>query len=500
VERLENGNTIVSVYEVGKNSRKVKYSLYEREFVYGTTREIRLYGLKGKDEFRISGDGKKGIKVRVIGGGGEDQIKDESRVRGIGKKTIVYDKKKGSELEKGPETKDRRSNADDVNTYDRYAFKYNKLMPYLFVNYNPDDGIFLGGGPDLTTHGFRKDPYKCKHRLLANIAPKSANYSVYYRGIFTDIIGKWDLDFQTLIATPSFSTFFYGFGNNTILSDDKLDEDNQYYRVRFDLESVRALLKTDSKNEKHSFEIGPEYLRASIEDELNEDEDDDPRFILDYLKDSVNSRASLKDYRFFGAFSRYTVDTRDDDRLTTRGMLFQTSLRYLNSNHGEYFTLNGSQSIFLTLSQRFKTILAIRAGGAALFGPENAPFFIAPSIGGLSYLRGHRRNRFTGEQTFYQNTELRIRLFTLQNEFLIGDFGMLLFHDLGRVWTRNETDLNNLAYSPEELSEFTNSNIWHQGYGFGLWIAPFDMAVLSADYSFGTDTGNSFFIRLGFFY
>lgn len=500
VERLENGNTKVTVFEVGKNSGKIKYKLYEREFEYGTTKEIRLYGLKGKDEFRINGEAKKGIKVRIIGGGGEDKIEDQSRLRSVGKKTIVYDKKKGSEITKGPETKDRRSNDDEVNQYDRYAFKYNKLMPYVFVNYNADDGVFLGGGPDLTTHGFRKEPFRCKHRLLANIAPKSANYAVFYRGIFTDVLGKWDLDFSTILATPSFSTFFYGFGNNTILSEDKLEEDNQYYRVRFDLESVRALLKTDSKNEKHSFELGPEYLRANIDEELNEDEDDDPRFILDYMNDTISMPNLAQDNRFLGAFARYTFDTRDDERISTRGMHFQTSLRYLNSKEGGYYTVQASQSLFLTLSQRFKTILALRAGGAALMGPENIPFFIAPSIGGLSYLRGHRRNRFTGEQTFYQNTELRIRLFTFQNEFIIGDFGMLLFHDIGRVWTQNATKLNTLAYTNEELSEFANSNTWHRGYGFGLWIAPFDMAVLSADYSFSTDTGNSFFVRLGFFY
>ncbi len=499
VKRLENGNTLVEVYEVGKKSRDEKDKLYEREFDHDITDEICLYGLKGKDEFNISGEAKKGIKVRIISGGGEDKIIDESKVRGPWKKTIVYDKKKSTEIEKSSETKNKVSNREDVNSYNRREFKYNKLLPFVFVNYNPDDGVYLGGGPIFTTHGFRKEPFKTRHSILGNIAPKSANYNINYIGEYTDVMGKLDLNINALLSTPSFSTFYYGIGNNTILSEDRLENDNQYYRVRFDTELLKASLQADSKNQKHKLNFGLNYLRANIRADLNEDDDDDPRFILDLNMDSTES-GLLDDYRFVGAHVDYQFDSRNDNRITERGALFNFESRYLYdaiSSNDNSLQLSASQALYFTLSHRFKTILALRAGGAAIIG--DYPFFLVPSIGGQKSLRGFRRNRFRGDYSFYQNSELRFRLFTIQNEFLISDIGILFLHDIGRVWADNTTDLSNI-YTPEELDKFKNKDDWHQGYGFGLWLAPFNMAVISADYSFGNDGDQSLFVRLGFLF
>lgn len=499
VQRLENGNTLVEVYEVGKKSRKEKDKLYQREFVYGITKEIRLYGLKGKDEFNLEGNSKKGIKVRIIGGGGKDKIRDNSEVKGIIKKTIVYDKKKSTEIEKSSETKNKTSNRDDVNEYNRRAFKYNKLMPFVFINYNPDDGIYLGGGPIYTTHGFRKEPFKNQHSLLGNIAPKSANYNVNYSGIFTDLAGKLDLNIEALISTPSFSTFFYGLGNNTLLNEERLDNDNQYYRVRFDTERLKIGFQGDSRNQKHRINFGLGYQRAHVKAELNEDEDDDPRFILDLNRDSTTN-SLLRDFRFAGPYFEYQFDSRNDRKFAERGMLLNLKSNYfydIKEGKENSILLSADQSFYFTLSHRFKTVLALRAGADAIIG--KTPFFLVPSIGGLKKLRGFRRNRFRGEYTFYQNTELRFRLFTIQNEFLISDFGILLLHDIGRVWSDKETDLTKV-YNNRELAKFKNTNDWHRGYGFGIWLAPFDMAVLSADYSFGNGGDQSLFIRLGFLF
>ena len=134
---------------------------------------------------------------------------------------------------------------------------------------------------------------------------------------------------------------------------------------------------------------------------------------------------------------------------------------------------------------------------SAIFG--DYPFFFAPTIGGLQTLRGFRRNRFSGDYSFYQNTELRIRLFTLQSEFLISDIGILALHDIGRVWTDNATPLQNI-YTSEEIAEYSSDDKWHRGIGFGIWLAPFNMAVVSADYSFNNNNDSSLFLRLGFLF
>ena len=63
-------------------------------------------------------------RILRIGGEGDDQIKDNSHVTGLEKKTLVYDTKQGNELISGSETKDLRSSDLMVNSYNRKDFKY----------------------------------------------------------------------------------------------------------------------------------------------------------------------------------------------------------------------------------------------------------------------------------------------------------------------------------------------------------------------------------------
>ncbi|MBF9252366.1 hypothetical protein I2I11_03585 [Pontibacter sp. 172403-2] len=117
VERLNNDDTEVTVYRKSDDT-----IAYHRIFHRSETSLLSLYGLAGDDEFEINGKVDKGIKIKIVGGRGEDEIKDASDVRGWGKKTWVYDTKGGTELEAGPTTKDKRSNDIRVNAFDREGF------------------------------------------------------------------------------------------------------------------------------------------------------------------------------------------------------------------------------------------------------------------------------------------------------------------------------------------------------------------------------------------
>src|SRR5690606_13286513 len=69
VKRLENGNVDVKVYKKKKTeSGPMDELLFDRTFVKGETKEIRLYGLDGNDVFQLSGETKKSIPIPVIGG------------------------------------------------------------------------------------------------------------------------------------------------------------------------------------------------------------------------------------------------------------------------------------------------------------------------------------------------------------------------------------------------------------------------------------------------
>ncbi|WP_299759782.1 hypothetical protein [uncultured Pontibacter sp.] len=117
VNRLNDEETEVTVRRESDN--KVTY---HRTFKRSETKLITLHGLAEDDVFRVSGKVKKGIKIKIVGGRGEDEIKDESEVGGWGKKTWVYDTKRGTELEAGPDTKDKRTHDVRVHAFDREGF------------------------------------------------------------------------------------------------------------------------------------------------------------------------------------------------------------------------------------------------------------------------------------------------------------------------------------------------------------------------------------------
>lgn len=117
VKRLNDKETEVTVRR--KSDDMVTY---HRVFYRDETELISLYGLAGDDEFKVSGEVKEGIKVKIVGGRGEDEIKDSSRVANGGKKTWVFDTERGTELEAGPETKDKRTSDVRVHAFDREGF------------------------------------------------------------------------------------------------------------------------------------------------------------------------------------------------------------------------------------------------------------------------------------------------------------------------------------------------------------------------------------------
>ncbi|WP_299824970.1 hypothetical protein [uncultured Pontibacter sp.] len=117
VNRLNDEKTEVIVKR--KSDDKV---VYRRTFIRSETELITLHGLAEDDKFKINGKVNRGIKIKIVGGRGEDEIEDKSEVKRGGKKTWVYDTARGTELEAGPTTKDKRKNDVRIHAFDREGF------------------------------------------------------------------------------------------------------------------------------------------------------------------------------------------------------------------------------------------------------------------------------------------------------------------------------------------------------------------------------------------
>lgn len=117
VKRLNNNETLVTITRKSDNT-----ITFRRTFKTSETETIKLYGLAEDDEFEVTGKVDKGIKVVIVGGRGEDEIKDESEVKAGGKKTWVYDTRRGTELKGSSETKDKTTRDIRVHAFDREGY------------------------------------------------------------------------------------------------------------------------------------------------------------------------------------------------------------------------------------------------------------------------------------------------------------------------------------------------------------------------------------------
>ena len=492
VDRLNDSETRVQVYRTNKNG-ELKFNTFDRTFNINETKEVRLFGLGHDDRFELSGKVDESIKVRVIGGDGNDFINDQSNVKKGGKKTIVYDTPSGIELQSGKETKKRLSYDPEVNRYDRKAFKYDKLYPILFTESNPDDGLFIGGGFGFIKHGFRQDPAE-RHTVRMDIAPKSNSFNLGYSLFLADVWKRWDYSMNLAVSEPSFSDYFYGYGNKSEINQNERSEDGQFYRTRYSQWVLQPSLENNfGANKQHKIRLGLRYRSVKIRTSDNDGNTD--RFILSYSPAILDSEPStLLDRRrnYVATTFKYSIDTRNNPFVPSRGYKWNvnTSLSWqLGDEQFNYQQVNSDFSFYLGSGGPFNPVIAARIGGTANFG--DFQFYQAARLGGTSNLRGYRKFRFAGDESIYQNTEFRIKLFQFKSRLFPGDFGLNAFHDIGRVWS-DQTD---------EALEDTSLSKWHRGYGGGIWISPLGGVAITTEFTKSVDNdGLLIYLRLGFMF
>ena len=491
VDHLGNGQTRVQAFRVNK-SGKTKFRFFDRTFLVKETREVRLFGLGHDDYFEIKGKAPSGVKLRVIGGDGMDTLDDQSDVRKGGKRTVVYDTPEGITINGEGEVKRRLERSDIVNRYDRKNFKYNRLYPLIFTESNPDDGLFIGGGFGLVKQGFRQNPSE-SHVLRAEMAPKSRSFVLNYSFFAADVIKNWDINTQVLISEPSFSDFFYGYGNRTQFDRDARRADGQFYRARYSQWILHPRLSNRfGNNKQHNVSLGLRYRSVKIR--RGDNDGDANRFILSYDPAVLQEPdAFLNDRRnYLGATFDYSIDTRNNQFIPSRGFKWSvgTALVWqVDDERFNYQQINSNFSFYLGSGGPLNPVLAFRIGGTVNFG--DFQFYQSARIGGTSNLRGYRKFRFAGDESIYQNSEFRLKLFNFKSRLFPGQIGINAFHDIGRVWTAQEDT---------DLVDNSLSN-WHRGYGGGVWISPLGRVVINTEFTKSVDNdGLLIYLRLGFMF
>ncbi len=454
VERLDDKRTQVTVWEISEKKGKKKEKVFERVFERSVTKEVHLFGIGDEDQFHITGDVNKGIKIRSIGGLGQDEFVDESKVSGAGKKTFFYDDLRKNELTLGSEAKDKRSSNREYNLYDRRSIdhEYDFLLPLPVIGSNPDDGFLLGFSGILTTYKYRKIPYSTLHTFYTSFAIETKAFNFDYVGDYLEVFGKWDFYLEGIFHTPSYAFNYFGDGNDS----PKVVKGIDFYRTRQSKVYIAPAIKKRVAGNAGFFRIGPVFDLTDVEETAG-------RFITDQFEPTDD----IFERKYYGGLELgFEYSSLDNFFSPKRGISFISHINWLTNlrdQHGEYRSLNAELSLFQPIDRKETVIFATRIGFGTNLGNE-FEFFQQQRIGGgiTSNLRGYRSDRFFGKTAYWQNFDLRAKLFSSYNRTLPFTLGIFTGFDYGKVWV-----------------EDVESDTWHYSYGGGLYIAPVDLLTMS---------------------
>lgn len=433
--------------------------MFNRVFEDRFTKELVLYGFNKADKFVIDEDVKSRIKVRLVGGKGNDTFDLRGNVR-----NFLYELRQ----EDNKVLNSRRTNleyGDDISVirYDFKGFEYNTFQfPQLRFGFNPEDGFLAGIGFNARTYGFRKEPYATNQKFTTLFAPSREAYQVNYRGVFNQVISKGDLILNADFVSPTLNNFF-GLGNSTVFEK---DSSISYYRTRYKYFEVDALVRKRFNNVLH-FSLGPTYYHYWSRFVNNKD-----RILADPLVIGSDSASIYGVKQYLGGRSKLEINYLNNELNPTRGITWSTDLvvaKGMNDNSEDITRLNSDMTIYAAVAEPSRVNAIFRLGGGHIFS-RNFEYFQAMNLGANNYLRGFRKNRFSGRSMLYGSAELRYKLFTSKSYVFPGDVGLVGFYDIGRVWLNSES-----------------SRKWHNSYGGGLYYVPYRLLTISATVGFSEE-------------
>ena len=462
VTRLDDGSLEVSLSRRAV-SGAVPPPYLRRRLDDRETKEVRIYLRDGDDRAVVRGAGR-GVTVRIIGGGGTDELADSTASGGSATRFYVSGRHDRVIRRPGTVVDRRRYVAPPMKRpRDPPRDWGHDWRPAPWVSSAPDVGLFLGAGATHYRYAFRSFPYASRMTLQGGYAFAARHGALQFTGEFHRP------------NTPAYATLgmrasgievlrFHGFGNET-----PSDEPDDFYRVR-----------------QTQYLVEPAYNIA------------------------VAPNVSLS----LGVAGQYTVTERRRETLVGQenpygaGTFRQVGARMgLAASRGDrtvaaarWFDIAAGAALYPSLWDvatpfeeahataaahwripvALAPTLALRLGGKRIWG--TFPFHESAFLGGASTLRGWGEERFAGRASLYGNAELRV---FLTKFFVIvpGDLGVFGLADAGRVYVSGE-----------------QSDAWHAGFGGGLWIAPITRANTFTLAAVRGREHTGFYLRSGFLF
>ena len=453
ISRLPHNQTEVAIFRLKKSGEEL---ISSKVYSGALTKTILLYGLDGKDQFEVKGKQKASIKIRLLGG-----LDADTYMVSNPKKINVYDYKSQPNFFEGINGSRVRLTDDyDINQYNYKSAKYNVFTTFMNFGFNPDDAVSVGGNAVYTVYDFIKNPFAQRHHFAVNYFTGTNGYELSYQAEFPLLSSNWFYGLETRLSSSHYIRNFFGIGNESVNPKD-------LYGERFNNVRAREFLFSPSINYNKNAASFSAKLKYEV---LKVDKTADRYIALPGVVDDDVFSAK----QFGGADLSFNYENYDSKVNPKLGMKLDARVFY---NMNIYETFKNYTSLetglgflhYLTPNQRL--VWSSYAKAKWLLG-SGYEFYQMANLGGNQDLRGFRFNRFYGNNSFYQTTDLRYEVGKIKNSVLPLSYGFFGGFDLGRVWNPNEI-----------------SNKWHNSYGGGFWLNAVDAISANLSYFQSSDGG-----------
>ncbi len=431
VEGQDGGGVQVAVYRRGDSAEPEGTPHFDRVFSPDETREIRLYMRGGDDRILVRGAPSSPITIRVVGGGGADEL-----VSFDGPSVKFYDGGDQTVVE-GPRVD--RVNASPSRPFSWFEDSYDldwgsRTWPLPGLSYDSDRGFAPVVGFRYDRYGFAKLPYAYRFVFSGGWAFRHSKPLIESSLRVRHLLAGADLQLAGRFSGIEVVNFF-GLGNET-----DADEASAFYKVDQE-QLVLAAALSFGDGESWEANLGPVLKRVAS--------DTAAATLLAEQRPVGTATLTQVGLRFDAAW-----DGRDRPGAPTEGFRMQGGAEYYPAVAGleDAFGLAHAEVAGYLSPRGGNPTLAARAGGKKLLGEY--PYYEAAFLGGAKNVRGLREDRFAGDATLYGSVE--IRLFLARLTFILPiDMGVFGCADVGRAYLDGES-----------------SNKWRTGSGGGIWLAP----------------------------
>jgi len=448
LRRFEDGSLEVTV-AVAADGGASGEPYFRRRFDPSETREVRLYLAAGNDRIESEGPAKDAIKVRVMGGKGNDVLDDSrsGRTRFIdyeGSNEVIAGK--GTQFDERPWS--HPAPIPGAAPWLEPVDSGSRTIPELMAWWEPDLELFVGAGLSRTAWGFRKYPNHNFNRVFAGYSTGRRSGLLEYEGVFRRMNSS--LYFTASARASGIDSLnFYGFGNETPGSADR-----DFFQVEEKLVSFFPTISL-ATNDQYQIYFGPfvqftdERSKQTLISALQPYGSGEFGEIGAALGFSWDSRGPVAPVLGLTAAVAPDAQSRrprtSGVKLVLEGEIFPEAWDVEET----FGAVEGELSGYVGLGTE-RVVLAARVGGRRVWG--DSPWHEAAFVGGPDTNRGLREQRFAGEASLFGNLELRIQLFN--GRFLLpGRYWIFGLADVGRVWVDGE-----------------DSKEWHPSFGGGLAV------------------------------